>query len=268
MTNQEYTEVCDILAELQDEFIDEEERLLQVSREYSYRITELDAQIKDAKNNEDLDFKVFSPRNIDLGSSDKVKAMETEKETLEKEKVDAEKQISYYTAKSDKLGKVLLILKKYAELDDEFASRIDGKVRAFDPFAFIDETNNDSSDDNSSDEFINDSYIDDKLSDINSFDNTIDDETDVFSISRKRSGNEIFDSLVAEEESEKTKLLEVEAEEEPESEEITAGVPVDSIKKVCHKVEFTEKILNDRLRAKVELKEVISDLHKLIDTYK
>ena len=47
-----------------------------------------------------------------------------------------------------------------------------------------------------------------------------------------------------------------------------AGVPVEEVEKVCHKVEFTEKIINnDRVRAKLELKEVVTELNELIKAY-
>ena len=46
------------------------------------------------------------------------------------------------------------------------------------------------------------------------------------------------------------------------------GVPVDEVERVCHKVEFCEKIIcNDGVRAKLEIKNIVADLKDLIRGY-
>ena len=111
MTSKELIEACDILVKLEQEFAVEESRLSEISNEHAMRIDELDQQITVFRRNEDVDFRVFSPRNVSTGTSDKIKVLEGEKKQLEREKIDADKQLRYYSGKTEMIGKVLSLLR-------------------------------------------------------------------------------------------------------------------------------------------------------------
>ena len=96
MTDKDLIEACDILVKLEQEFAEEEAKLSEVSNEHAIKIDELDQQITTFRRNEDVDFRVFSPRNISTGNTEKIKVLENEKKMLEREKRDADKQLHYY----------------------------------------------------------------------------------------------------------------------------------------------------------------------------
>lgn len=260
MTNKEFDEICEILSNLQNEFIDEEERLIQLSRDHAYQISDLENQIITCKNNEDIDFRVFSPRNISIDNSEKVQTLEKEKASLERDKEDADRQIGYYSSKSEKIGKVLFILKKNFEMKDEFTAELNDKNKEFNPFAFIDEDNNSSESITSCDDVDSEFFFDEDVNDTDD----IGEEKDIFEelIKEKKSSNNDEKQVIENTSHNEVNDLFNEIDKEK------SGVPVDDVKRVCHKVEFTEKIINnDRVRAKLELKEVINDLSELIKVY-
>ena len=111
MTSKELIEACDILLKLEQEFSVEESRLSEISNEHAMRIDELDQQITVSRRNEDVDFRVFSPSNVSTGTSDKIKLLENEKKQLEREKKDADKQLRYYSGKTEMIGRVLALLR-------------------------------------------------------------------------------------------------------------------------------------------------------------
>ena len=78
MTSKDIIEACDILIKLEQEFSTEESKLSEVSNDHAIRIDELDQQISTFRRNEDVDFRVFSPRNVSTGTSEKIAALEDE----------------------------------------------------------------------------------------------------------------------------------------------------------------------------------------------
>ncbi|MCR5650182.1 MAG: hypothetical protein K6F86_03270 [Lachnospiraceae bacterium] len=229
MTEKDIIDACDILVKLEQEFSAEEGKLSEISNEHAVKIDELDQQISTFRRNEDVDFRVFSPRNISTGASDKIKALEEEKKQLEREKKDADKQLKYYSGKADMISRVLSILRGdlkngSGENDPEFR-------RSRNPFAFLDEepeTEN----------------------------SEVDEQVDIVS--------ELFKKPVDDEDAEGS----VNKETKEISFENVSGVPVDEVERVCHKVEFCEKIIsNDGIRAKLEIKNIVTDLRELIRAY-
>ena len=84
MNSKDLIEACDILIKLKQEFSTEEAKLSEISGEHAVKIDELDQQITTFRRNEDVDFRVFSPRtNVSGGTSDKIKVLEDEKKALE-----------------------------------------------------------------------------------------------------------------------------------------------------------------------------------------
>ena len=233
MTSSDLIDACDILIKLEQEFSTEEAKLSEISNEHAVRIDELDQQITTFRRNEDVDFRVFSPRNVSTGISDKIKALESEKKQLEREKRDADKQLKYYSGKTEMIGKVLSILR--GDLKDESETDSTTVRKSKNPFSFLD-------DDLESGMTSVDEVIEDK---------DADDISELFRIPEevKDIGDSVQDSG--------TEIVSI------------AGVPVDEVERVCHKIEFCEKIIsNDGIRAKLEIKNIVADLKDLIRAYR
>ena len=236
MTSKDLIDACDILVKLEQEFAVEEARLSEISNEHAMKIDELDQQITVSRRNEDVDFRVFSPRNISTGTSDKIKALESEKKTLEREKKDADKQLRYYSGKTEMIGKVLSLLR--GDLKEESEDDSATVIKSRNPFAFLDE--------------------DKEVEEV------IEDKKDPVASLFKEANERIKEDLNLAEENG--------ADEEPDytpmSSSVTNGVPVDEVERVCHKVEFCGKIMsNDGIRAKLEIKNIVTDLNDLIRAY-
>lgn len=226
MTSSDLIQACDILIKLKEEFSTEEAKLQEISNDHEIRIDELDQQIMTFRRNEDVDFRVFSPRNISTGTSDKIKVFENEKKQLEREKIEADKQLRYYSGKTDMISKVLNLLRGDLIEDSDTDSETVKKSR--NPFAFLDEVSEP-----------------DKTVD------TIEEET-----VEEETVEDIFDELIKEE------------QDAADKEHSSGGVPVEEVERVCHKVEFCEKIIsNDGVRAKLEIKNIVADLKDLIRGY-
>jgi len=137
MTSKDIIEACDILIKLEQEFSTEESKLSEVSNDHAIRIDELDQQISTFRRNEDVDFRVFSPRNVSTGTSEKISALEDEKKLLEREKREADKQLKYYSGKTEMIGKVLTLLR--GDLKEESSEDSSTVIMSRNPFAFLDE---------------------------------------------------------------------------------------------------------------------------------
>ena len=234
MTSKDLIDACDILIKLKQEFSTEEAKLSEMSDEHAMRIDELDQQITTFRRNEDVDFRVFSPRNVSTGTSDKIKALESEKKQLEREKKDADKQLRYYSGKTEMIGKVLDILRGDLKEESEEDSATVLKSRS--PFSFLNE------EPDVDDEVIEDKHTDNVARLFRESDRQLSVEDDIESDDEVDSC--VNDSTVSE------------------------GVPVNEVERVCHKVEFCEKIIsNDGIRAKLEIKNIVADLKDLIRAY-
>ena len=234
MTSKDIIEACDILIKLEQEFSTEESKLSEVSNDHAIRIDELDQQISTFRRNEDVDFRVFSPRNVSTGTSEKIAALEDEKKQLEREKREADKQLKYYSGKTEMIGKVLALLR--GDLKEESSEDSSTVIMSRNPFAFLDEPteNPDDTIDTSEDDF---DHVSDLFNDLN------DDS--------EEKSNDILEN-----------------EESYNSVNSVNGVPVDEVERVCHKVEFCGKIINnDGIRAKLEIKNIVDDLKELIRAY-
>ncbi len=232
MTSKDLNDACDILVKLEQEFSLEETKLSEISNEHAMRIDELDQQITTFRRNEDVDFRVFSPRNVSTGVSDKISALEAEKKQLEREKKEADKQLKYYSGKTEMIGRVLSILK--GDLEDE-EKVDDSRIRkSRNPFAFLDE-------------------------DTDTVDETEVDEIDTVAELFKESPVTVKDKEEDTSDKEKNSIKTLSSD---------GGVPVAEVERVCHKVEFCEKIIsNDGIRARLEIKNIAADLRDLIRVY-
>lgn len=239
MNSKDLIEACDILLELEKEFSGEESRLEEISNERLFKIEEIEHQIITFRRNEDVDFRVFSPRNTSNVNSEKIRSLEEEKKALEREKNDADRQLNYYSGKAEKIGRVISILR--SELGDDSNEDNLTVKKSRNPFAFLDEIEENEAVEVDEDFSNEDIDLDsDKVAEV--------DEVEM------ESG---LDLLAKENEDASVDIGNV-----------IAGVPVSEVDRVCHKVEFSQKILdNDRVRAKLELKEIVTELKELVRVY-
>ena len=236
MTSKELIEACDILLKLEQEFSVEESRLSEISNEHAMRIDELDQQISVSRRNEDVDFRVFSPRNVSTGTSDKIKLLENEKKQLEREKKDADKQLRYYSGKTEMIGRVLALLR--GDLKEESEEDSVTLKKSSNPFSFLDE-------------------------DVDTVEEVVEDKVDSVAALFKEANEKIKEDLL---ESMDEEPVVSKPDVSPSSS--SSGVPVDEVERVCHKVEFCGKIIsNDGVRAKLEIKNIVADLKDLIRAY-
>ena len=228
MTSKDLIDACDILIKLEQEFSTEEAKLSEVSSEHAVKIDELDQQITTFRRNEDVDFRVFSPRNISTATSDKINLLESEKKQLEREKKDADKQLRYYSGKTEMIRRVLNLLR--GDLKEESEEDSPTVRNSRNPFAFLDEEKSEE-------------VIEDKEDEVAALFRS------VKAFDKQQASHDEFD-----------------VQEKPE---VTyEGVPVVDVERICHKVEFCEKIIsNDGVRAKLEIKNIAADLHDLIRAY-
>lgn len=236
MTSKDLIDACDILVNLEQEFATEEARLSEISNEHAMKIDELDQQITTFRRNEDVDFRVFSPRNISTGTSDKIKTLENDKKMLEREKKEADKQLRYYSGKTEMIGRVLSLLRGDLKEESEDDSLTVKKSR--DPFAFIEGEKEDE-------------VIEDKIDEVAALFKSASSKNEEVSTDGSDDGSRVSSDY------EKFKTINT-----------VNGVPVDEVERVCHKVEFCERIVrNDGVRAKLEMKNIVTDLKDLIRAY-
>ena len=233
MTSKDLIDACDILLKLEQEFSMEESKLSVISDEHAVKIDELDQQITTFRKNEDVDFRVFSPRNVSTGTSDKIKALESEKKQLEREKKEADKQLRYYSGKTEMISRVLRLLR--GDLIDGSEDDSLTVKRSRDPFGFID--------------------------------GNIDDEEDILTDRSEGDVSALF-AVKNDNKEDEAPVEETETKKKDVSIVSSNGVPVEEVERVCHKVEFCEKIIsNDGVRAKLEIKNIVADLKDLIRGY-
>jgi len=230
--SENYSEVRDIIQKLYDEFLSEEKKLNDICNSRSVDIDKLDHKISNYRKNDDVDFKVFSPRNVSSVNTDKILELEKEKETLESESKNSSKQLKYYRDKVEKLERVLYLLNS-TNVNNSSNTFID-----------VDSLTDYKEESNKDDSLFNELFpsrtkepenpIESIINEAASVDNDIEKDT---STDNKVQENVIDDNY------------------------ITPG----SIAHIVHKAEFTEKIIsNDTIRAKIELKEIIRLLKDLL----
>lgn len=108
-----------IIQKLFEEF-DKEENALKVQFDNnSSKIDELEENILNFMKNDDIDYKVFSPRSIVSTNKEKADQLKKEKEELEKKNKEIFKQMEYYTDKTEKLSQLIKLVGKDESVDSE-----------------------------------------------------------------------------------------------------------------------------------------------------
>lgn len=230
-----YSDVKTIIQELYDEFLKEEKNINEIFNSNSVRIDELDQKIHSLRKSEDVDFKVFSPRNSSNINSEKIIDLEKAKEKLLLENRNYSKQIKYYSDKVNRLKDALTLLGEInidAPLHISAFSDIPNEVVEEKPVDPFDEL------------FPSRNKIDNDNSILKEVDGNNESENNIFE-EKSNSLGSILDNSVS-----------VKANNQFAFES--------EINTIIHKVEFTEKIVtNDSIRAKLELKEIVRLLRDL-----
>jgi len=114
-----YDEAEKIIDELYNEFSKEEINLKLQADNNSSKIEELEENILQFMKNDDIDYKVFSPRTVVNVNAGKIDGLRTEKNELEKINKNVLKQLKYYSEKTKKLEQLKKLLKKEDSLEIE-----------------------------------------------------------------------------------------------------------------------------------------------------
>lgn len=123
MTAKEIDQISNIVIDLLMEFQKEQNRLQIIYDNGSSRISEIEENIVNYKETEDVDFKVFSPRNISTLNEDKLESMDREKLTLMESNKEILKQLKYYNEKVEKLRTIQMIIGTEENEDSDFDYR-------------------------------------------------------------------------------------------------------------------------------------------------
>lgn len=115
-----------IVNDLLSEFDKESSKLQSEYDDNVVRILEIEENIHNYKENEDVDFQVFSPRKIDNQNEEKIEAMNLEKESIEEINKSLYRQIKYYTDKKDKLNEIINIINE--DREDESISSVSSEI--------------------------------------------------------------------------------------------------------------------------------------------
>lgn len=233
-----YNGVKKIIQDLYDEFLRDEKRISEIYENNSVRIDELDHKIHTLKKSEDVDFKVFSPRNSNNINSDKIGELENEKSILESESRNYSKQLRYYSDKVNKLNEVLIMLGEtdikeplkgsaFVNVPDVVEEIIEDPFNDLFP-SYVSKKNN-----TSSNNLFDNSIIKDTVTSNDDFEVNVEPEDDLKPHNDSSFNNDLFLK--------------------------------DNVNQIIHKAEFTERIItNDSLRAKLEIREIISLLKNLL----
>lgn len=242
MTANDINEIKSIISDLKREFSNEEERLSTLERERTIRLDELEHQISSAKKNEDIDFRVFSPRNVNSSITEKISGMEEERKKLEQLLGESSRQKIYYSGKTEKLARVLELLSdSKSDIDkdsvDEISVEDKSEDDSFDWFSQFDKSSvksdNDTSGSADSEDVTDESPV----------------KTNTVEEPVSSSDNSFHDKIINNVTYDNDKL-------------------VRNLNKVVHKAQLGEKVIdNDRRRAHMVIKEVIDDLKDILKCF-
>lgn len=97
-------ELLNIIDELYSEFNEERIRLKMLYDNNEQRSHEIEEYISELIKNEDIDFKIFSPRNNKTVHADKIEQLKNEKTHLDEENIRLAERLNYYEEKVNKLS--------------------------------------------------------------------------------------------------------------------------------------------------------------------
>ena len=123
MKLESYRELKEIVSELKQEVIDIENQMETDKK----RIRDIDARLKVFRDAEPEDFKVFSPRNMEILHRDEIYVMKEEKSEYEKREIEFGRRKDSLTAYMKKIQNILKNQDKDALLEREPAETLQEK---------------------------------------------------------------------------------------------------------------------------------------------
>lgn len=120
MKREDYNELKKILTEFQQEI----EQITDKMESHRERIRDIDARLKVYHDAEPEDFKVFSPRNMEILHREEINAMKGEKAEYERQDRELEQRKEVLSGQAKKLEKVLKRQKKDTILGEEEAEKL------------------------------------------------------------------------------------------------------------------------------------------------
>lgn len=129
MTEFDIEKIDRIVSDLLLEFKEERNKLQYELDNANSKIMEIDRSISSFKENEDVDIKVFSPRNLSNLNLEKIEMMNQEKAKIEDSSKSVIKQLNYYSDKCDKLSEIKNIIQGSSTSSTN--DKIDGIMKMF-----------------------------------------------------------------------------------------------------------------------------------------
>lgn len=127
MTSADIEQVSKIIVDMLIEFQNEKNRIQILYDNNCSRISEIEDNIANYIDSEDVEFKVFSPRNISTINEDKLLSMDKEKVDLQESNKELNYQLKYYIEKIDKLRFIQSIISGQIIEEDNFEEEVDNE---------------------------------------------------------------------------------------------------------------------------------------------
>lgn len=262
MTEFDIEKIDRIVSDLLLEFKEERNKLQYELDNANSKIMEIDRSISSFKENEDVDIKVFSPRNLSNLNLEKIEMMNQEKAKIEDSSKSVIKQLNYYSDKCDKLGEIKNIIQGSSSSSTK--DKIDGIMKMFS----IDSENSNQIEQNSNDVFSTNISLDYNNNQIENNENN----NDIFKGTSDRVENNEKISV-----SDGISVVLENSNSVIEKASIVINNPDDNFSKydklslikemeiLSHRLEITIKIIdNDVYRTKMDLKSIKNSLDDLL----
>lgn len=224
-----------IVNELLSEFEKEGGKLQAEYDDNAARIIEIEENIHNFKENEDIDFKVFSPRKLDNQNEEKINSLKNEMQNIELANKSLFRQLRYYSDKIEKLDEVLNIIKEDSGLSENNTES-----------SVTDITN-----------------VDEKI--LEYYDSIAKDEDDVIEKRYQVKESEVRSGwkIIKEELNNPIDSIK-ETEETPKSEEV-----IDSLINLTSKLENESRAIDeDYFRTKDEIRNIVNNINDVLDKLK
>lgn len=259
MTANDLEQINKIIIDLLMEFQNEQNRLQVMFDNGTSRLAELEEDIVSYKDTEDVDFKVFSPRNVSNLSEEKLMAMDREKTDIEYSNKELSKELKYYKERVDKLRTVLSILDETEIDNEEYIKDIDSKNRV--------------------DEEKESDAIDLELEKIRRLFNSNKNEDNSIQYKYKESAKiedeDVSENIVDGSDGEKEDSDTVDNDTVSTNNIVSPGMKqlndyeskslIDDLDRISHRIEISYKVIdNDVFRTKMELKSIKSGIDDII----
>lgn len=112
-------ENIEVLEEVLDVLEEEKRKFFNLVNQNEFRIEEINSYLSELSNEEDDDFKVFSPRNVENIHRDQIAADTSDRQKYEEENLEYNKKIDALKALIDKVNIVIKNLRIFDEKEEQ-----------------------------------------------------------------------------------------------------------------------------------------------------